>query len=320
MLSRHAEDLFWAGRYIERADDTARLLDVTYHGLLESPLADAATSWRELLEVLSLEHAFAERHAAVTGAAVSAFLVLDGANPGAITSAVSRARENARNVRERISTELWEAINTFHLELRGRDLREDLERQPYQIYSLVKSRCQTIAGAASETMSRDDGWRFLLLGRMLERAEMICRLLSVRFGSHASTGLHADVHYWMAVLKSVSAFEAYVKLNRAEIDRTDVLELLLLSREFPRSVLFCLRASERELASLGAGMQPSRPERLLGRLRADLEFADVHELLEAGLLESLETVQGGIRGVADAVAAHFFLGGASPALHAFEAA
>src|SRR4029453_19161216 len=101
------------------------------------------------------------------------------------------ARENARNVREQISTELWESINTFHLELRGRDLREDLERQPYQLYSLVKHRCQSIAGVASETMSRDDGWRFLLLGRMLERAEMICRLLSVRFGSHASTGIHA---------------------------------------------------------------------------------------------------------------------------------
>jgi uncharacterized alpha-E superfamily protein len=320
MLSRHAEDLFWAGRYIERAEDTARLLDVTYHGLLESPLADATATWRELLEVLSLEQGFAERHPAITGADVSAFLVLDGGNPGAITSAVSHARENARNVRERISSELWEAINTFHLELRGRDLREDLERQPYQLYALVKSRCQAIAGVASETMSRDDGWRFLLLGRMLERAEMICRLLSVHFGSHASTGLHADVHYWMAVLKSCSAFEAYVKVNRAEIDRTDVLDFLLLSREFPRSVLFCLRASERELAQLGGGLQSTRPERMLGRLRADLEFADVNELLEAGLEDSLETVQEGIRAVADAVAGHFFLSSSSPALHAFESA
>jgi uncharacterized alpha-E superfamily protein len=320
MLSRHAEDLFWAGRYIERAEDTARLLDVTYHGLLESPLADASAAWRELLEVLSLEQRFAERHAAVTGAGVSEFLVLEGANPGAITSAVSRARENARNVRERISSELWEAINTFHLELRGRDLREDLERQPYQLYALVKNRCQTIAGVASETMSRDDGWRFLLLGRMLERAEMTCRLLSVRFGTQASSGLHADVHYWMAVLKSVAAFEAYLKVKRAEIERTDVLEFLLLSREFPRSVLFCLRASERELSQLGGGRQPSRPERLLGRLRADLEFSDVGEMLEHGLPDALETLQDGILAVADAVAAQFFRGSHSPALHAFEAA
>jgi uncharacterized alpha-E superfamily protein len=320
MLARHAEDLFWAGRYIERAEDTARMLDVTYHGLLESPLANASAAWRELLEVLSLEQCFAERHAAVTGSGVAEFLVLDGANPGAITSAVTRARENVRNVRERISTELWEAVNTFHLELRGRDLREDLERQPYQLYALVKNRCQTIAGVASETMSRDDGWRFLLLGRMLERAEMTCRLLSVRFGSHVSSGLHADLHYWMAVLKSVAAFEAYLKVKRAEIERTDVLEFLLLSREFPRSVLFCLRASERELALLGGGSQPTRPERLLGRLRADLEFSAVNEMLERGLHGALETIQDGILGVADAVAAQFFRGSHSPPLHAFEAA
>jgi uncharacterized alpha-E superfamily protein len=122
------------------------------------------------------------------------------------------------------------------------------------------------------------------------------------------------------VLKSVAALEAYVRVNRAEIDRADVLEFLLLSREFPRSVLFCLRASERELGQLVGGSHPTRPERLLGRLRADLEFTDVDELLEHGLPKSLETLQNGILDVADAVAAHFFRGNASRPLHAFEAA
>ncbi len=325
MLARHAEDLFWAGRYIERAEDTARLLDVTYHGLLEAPLSDPEQAWRELLEVLHLEQAFATKGVPLTDGAVTEFLVLDVDNPGGIVSAVSRARDNARNVRERISTELWEAINTLYLELRARDLRADLAQEPYQLYGFVKTRCQTVSGVSAETMSRDDGWRFLLLGRMLERAEMTCRLLSVRFGRAGAeelgqgTAPHSEVHFWIAVLKSVSAFEAYLKAHRAEIDPTDVLEFLLLSREFPRSVLFSLRAAERELIRLGVGGAPTRPERLLGRLRADLEFMDVLELIERGLPVALDQLQNGILDVAGAVQAHFFRGLARPEIHAYEA-
>ncbi len=318
MLARHAEDLFWAGRYIERAEDTARLLDVTYHGLLESPLLDAASAWRELLELLYLDQAFGAKGLPVTDSAVTEFLVLDPDNPGSIVRALGRARDNARNVRERISTELWEAINTLFLELRARDLRADLEREPYQLYRFVKTRCQTISGVSAETMSRDDGWRFLLLGRMLERAEMTCRLLSVRFGRSNQAAVSSDFHYWIAVLKSVSAFEAYLQAHRAQIEPQDVLEFLLLSREFPRSVLFALRASEAELVRLGQGTAPSRPERLLGRLRADLEFMDVHEVIESGLPPALDALQRGVLAVAEAVERHFFRANALPELHVYE--
>ncbi|HMK10482.1 MAG TPA: alpha-E domain-containing protein, partial [Acidimicrobiales bacterium] len=186
MLARHAESLFWMGRYMERAEDTARMLDVTYHGLLESPPEEATRAWLDLLAVLSLDQAFAERHDEITAGLVSEFLVLDDKNPGAIVSAVGRARENARSVRELISTELWEAVNTFWLELLARNLRADIEEQPYELYGLVKRRCQMVNGVTSETMPRDDGWRFLMLGWMLERAEMTCRLLNVRYGELAS--------------------------------------------------------------------------------------------------------------------------------------
>jgi len=320
MLARHAEDLFWAGRYIERAEDTARLLDVTYHGLLESPLLNAESAWRELLELLNLDQVFGAKGVPITDSAVTEFLVLDPKNAGSIVRSVARARDNARNVRERISTELWEAINTLFLELRARDLRADLEREPYQLYRFVKSRCQTISGVSAETMSRDDGWRFLLLGRMLERAEMTCRLLSVRSGRSNQAAVPSDLHYWMAVLKSVSAFEAYLRAHRAQIEPQDVLEFLLLSREFPRSVLFSLRASETELVRLGAETTPTRPERLLGRLRADLEFMDVHEVVESGLPAALDALQQGILAVADAVERHFFRAAAPPELHVFESA
>ena len=190
MLARHAESLFWAGRQIERAEDTARMLDVTYHGLLEAMPWEAERSWKDLLKVLWLDRPFAELEQGVRAATVSEFLVFDPDNPGAIVSAVSSARENARAARELISSELWQAINTFHLELRSRNLRADVEARPHELYEFVKRSCQTISGVAVETMPRDDGWRFLQLGWMLERAEMTCRLLDVRYSQLVSAGRH----------------------------------------------------------------------------------------------------------------------------------
>jgi len=305
VLARHAESLFWTGRYVERAEDTARLLDITYHGLLEATPYEARRAWRDLLTVLSLEGDFASAGVDLTAAGVSDFLVRDAENPGSIVSSVARARENIRSLREQVSTELWEAINGFHLELRARDLRGDLEQQPYVLYGLVKRRCQTLAGVADETMARDDGWRFLQIGWMLERAEMTCRLLDVRYGrAPVSSSAH---HHWLGTLKSASASEPYRKAHRASLDPADVLDFLLLSRTFPRSLLFCLRRVEHDLGLLGdESGRLSRPERLLGRIRADLEFADLHEVLADDLHGFLDHLQKGVRQVAEAVALQSF--------------
>jgi uncharacterized alpha-E superfamily protein len=308
MLARHAEYLFWTGRYIERAEDTARLLDVTYHALLEATSFEARRTWRDLLRMLSLESAFAETGREPTAKGVSEFLVLDDTQPGSIVNAVTYARENVRSLREQVSTEMWEAVNGFHLELRARDLHADLE-QPYTLYGLVKRRCQHLAGVAAETMPRDDGWRFLQIGWMLERAEMTCRLLDVRYAlAVAEDGAY---HHWLGILKSASAAEAYRKAHRASLEPADVLEFLLLSRNFPRSLLFCLRRVEQELGRLGGDDgRLTRPERLLGRIRADLEYADVHEVTAAAgsqdLHAFLERMQTGIRQVAEAVALQYF--------------
>ena len=163
MLARHAEILFWAGRYIERAEDTARMLDVTYHGLLESPPEEATRAWRDLLSVLRLDHAFAERHArGDRRRSCSEFLVLDAEEPGVDrVGASGSARENARSVRELISTELWEAVNTL-LPRAARPQPARRPREPARTSSTAscKRRCQTVAGVAAETMPRDDGWRF----------------------------------------------------------------------------------------------------------------------------------------------------------------
>jgi uncharacterized alpha-E superfamily protein len=305
LLARHAESLFWTGRYVERAEDTARMLDVTYLGLLVATPFESRRAWRDLLTVLSLESEFAAVGRELSAPGVSEFLVSDESNPGSILSSVARARENVRSLREQVSTELWEAINGFHLDLRQRDLPADLE-QPYVLYALVKHRCQTLAGVAAETMPRDDGWRFLQIGWMLERAEMACRLLDVRYGRvPVSSGAY---HHWLGTLKSASASEAYRKAHRASLDPTDVLEFLLLSRTFPRSLLFCLRRVEQDLGRLGeAGSgRLTRPERLLGRIRADLEFADLHEVLADDLHGFLDRLQKGVRQVAEAVALQYF--------------
>ncbi len=319
MLARHAEDLFWGARYLERAEDTAVMLDVTYHGLMQSSLDDVSGIWRELLEVLYLDQVFWAMHGEFTESKVTEFLVLDHKNPGAIVSAVARARENARNVRERISTDLWEAINTFALELAARNLRDDLDRQPFELYRIVKSRCQMISGVAGETMPRDDGWRFFTLGRMLERAEMTCRLLSVRYAPYEAGGLPRSFHHWVAVLNSVSAFEAYVKAHNGAMDPAQVLQFLLLSRDFPRSVLFCLQSAEKQLANLGSEERAIPPQRWLSRVRANLEYRDSYEL-DDGLHVVLVRLQDEIRQVATAVGTHFFRSETSPELRALRAA
>jgi uncharacterized alpha-E superfamily protein len=305
MLARLAENLFWTGRYLERAEDTALLLDVTYHGLLESAPGEAGVAWWSLLEVLHSQEAFLERHEVAEEGTVTEFLVTDRRHGGSILSCIELVRENARSVRELISSELWQAINTFYLELEARDLTADVAREPGEVYAWVKLRCQTIYGVASETMPRDDGWRFMMLGRMLERAVMTCRLLNVRYAQLMSAR-DAGFHDWAGVLSSAGAQEAYRKQYRTQMDPAHVVEFLLLGEHFPRSVLFCLRAAEHGLRDLAGGGQAAKPQRLLGRIRAELEFRDIEELLEEGLHGFLNRVQEHVWMVANAVADQFF--------------
>ena len=305
MLARLAENLFWAGRYLERAEDTALLLDVTYHGLLEAGPSEAGVAWWSLLEVLHSQERFLEDHDAAEERTCTHFLVTDRAHGGSIMSCIELVRENARSVRELISSELWQAINNFYLELQSRDLSADIATQPGEVYGWVKLRCQTIYGVASETMPRDDGWRFMMLGRMLERAVMTCRLLNVRYAQLMSSP-EANFHDWAGVLSSAGAQEAYRKQYRTQMDPAHVVEFLLLGEDFPRSVLFCLRAAENGLRNLAGGGQASKPQRLLGRIRAELEFRDIDELMEEGLHAFLNRVQEHVWMVANAVADQFF--------------
>jgi uncharacterized alpha-E superfamily protein len=314
MLARDAESLFWAGRYLERAESTARLLDVTYHSLLETTPAEEAQAWQSVLSAVRLDRSFAETGKPLTAAAVSEFLVLDPESPGSILVAVERARQNARTVREQLSTELWESLNSFGLQLRARNLSADLEFQPHELYGMVRRQCQTVAGVAAETMARDEGWRFFVLGWNLERAEMACRLLSVRHRQLSPTSFHE----WMGTLRSASALEAYRRTYRASMDPIDVVEFLLLSRTFPRSVLFSLVTAQHELERLTPEGELSRPLRQLGRVCARLEFADLRELMATDLGEELFAVEESIRQVALSVATQYFSNSHEFDLHALQ--
>jgi uncharacterized alpha-E superfamily protein len=326
MLARLAENLFWAGRYVERAEDTARMVDVTYHTLLESPFGEAGRTWDQLLDVLHLRASWDERDLGPTSdaQAVVRFLVLDPENPGSIAAATSRARENVRSVRELVSSELWEAVNDLHLELSSRDLDREVAEQPSELLRLVRNASMAIYGVASETMPRDAGWRFLALGRLIERAEMTCRLIDVRYGQLDALRVPSrrDVvvedggfHHWVAVLKSASSFEAYRRRYRASTDPVDVIEFLLLADDLPRSVVYCLTAAMRQLEALSDG-RPSRAVRLLGRTTSSLQYRDVAELLDEDLHEFLEDVQQRIQQVAEAVADEFFRHQPPGAMHA----
>ena len=273
MLSRIAEALYWVGRYTERAEDTARILDVHYHLLLEDRWVDEAAACAALLEVMGVGPDLSD---ATDSDAVTRILAFDHDYAGSIVGSMSAAWQNARGARDAISSEMWECLNATHEALRTGAAVEPPEQGAYTFFRWVKERTAMFAGLAESTMSRDDGWRFLLLGRSLERVDMTARLLSARYSeSWGEAG-------WVTTLRSCSAYEAYLRTYQRAVDVSLAAEFLVRDRLFPRSVFSALRPAEQCLAELGppsgrAGLDdPAR--RNLGQARTDLEFCSVDDL------------------------------------------
>ncbi len=301
MLARTAEYLFWTGRYLERAEDTARLLDITYHRLLEVTPGEEGEAWSDVLCAVGLEEEFLTSGRRLAAGPVSEFLVYDPANQGSIRACVDQARSNARGVREHLAVEMWEALNSLHLQLSERDLARDVRLVPHELYGFIRQGVQSVIGVADGTWVRDDAWRFFMLGLLLERAEMGVRSLRIRRARHRDD----NVHEWYATLRAASALGAY-RRRYAAFDDVALIDLLLLSSSLPRSVLFSLQGAERILAALVPDAR-SLALRLLGRVRAELEFADPAELVASDLTSVLAVVEEQIRDVAKAVAAESFL-------------
>lgn len=315
MLARHAEDLFWIGRYLERAEDTARVLDVTHQSALEGGGRPSEELWAETLEVLYLDDVFPDDP---SPASVTRFLVSDRDNPGSLVSIVSRARENARGAREWLSAEYWETINALDLELRDPDLADHLERSPYSVFRTVKVGCQSLAGVADSSVPRTEGYRFLVLGGTLERAMITARVIKVwqrRLGGFAGPAAFPE---WVKLLKSLSAYEAYVRAFRASMQPDQVLAFLLQDHDFPRSMFYCVGLAERQLAHIAA-TEPHDALRRAGRLRAELEFAELGTFDAAGLDAFLDHVEGAAGELPSAVEHEFFRHASDAAIHSYEA-
>ena len=291
MLSRTADHLYWMSRYMERAENTARMLDVNYQtALLPQSAAVSELGWRGLLSISELSGDFAQRYGEVNARSAMDYMVRDERNPSSIWCCLRAARENARAVRGALTTEVWETTNQTWLEF-NRLLRDGLlERDPSALYEWVKFRSHLSRGVQVGTMLQDEALHFVRIGTFLERADNTARLLDVKFhavesdfyGAADARDQEYDFYHWAAILRSVSGFEVYSKVYRNVIQPDKVAELLILRPDMPRSLAACTQEVVVNL-KLVANDQSAETLRRAGRLHADLEFGRIDEILATGL-------------------------------------
>ncbi len=288
MLSRTADHLFWMARYMERAENTARMLDINLKGMLlpQTPEQEAQAQ-RSMLRISELETAFAERHGEPpTSERVLDFMVADATNPSSIMACLQAARENARAVRGTLTTESWETINFTWLDFVDRLAAGELRSNPEALFEWVKYRSHLSRGVIVGTALKDDAFYFIQLGTFLERADNTARILDVRFtdsnGTRDAGRQLEDFYYWTSILSSVSALEIYRKVYRDVVTPSRVVELLILNQEMPRSLLASLEEVCETLEKLRTpGSTPC--ERFAGKLRAEVLYADIRQIFEIGL-------------------------------------
>ena len=293
MLSRTADHLFWMSRYTERAENTARMLSVSYEtSMLPQRPEDAARAWQGVLSISELIPAYQARYREITRDNVLFFMVADEGNPVSIVSCLKAARENARAVRGALTTEVWETQNQTWLGLRKHLADGALAKDPGQFFEWVKYRSHLSRGVVLGTMLQDEAFNFLRLGTFLERADNTARLLDVRF--HAiqrdyhgldTSRKHTpqfDFYHWSALLRSVSAFEVYRKVYRDVITPERVVDLLVLRADMPRSLHACMHEVVLNLKAV-AHEGALNSQRKAGRLLADVQFNRIDEILDAGL-------------------------------------
>ena len=291
MLSRTADHLFWMARYMERAENTARMLDVNYQtALLPQSAAVAEHGWQGLLSISELTDDYTNRYGGIHPRQVMSFMVRDERNPSSILSCLRAARENARAVRGTLTTEVWETTNQTWLEFNRIVSDGLLTRDPGAVFEWVKFRSHLSRGVTVGTMLQDEAFHFIRIGSFLERADNTARLLDVKFhavqsdfyGAASERDSEYDVYHWSAILRSVSGFEVYRKVYRNVITPEKVAELLILRHDMPRSLAACMHEVVTNL-KLVANEQSADTLRRAGRLHADLEFGRIDEILATGL-------------------------------------
>src|SRR5450830_673098 len=306
MLSRTADHLFWMARYTERAENTARMLDVNVQtSLLPQSVEDEEQGWRAVLGISELLHSYDEKYDALTQKDVIDFMVRDPGNPSSIASCLKQARENARAVRGALTTEAWEIQNATWIKMQGYLQTDALEQNPSEFFEWVKHRSHLSRGVIIGTMLIDEAFHFIRLGTFLERSDNTARIIDVKFheatqnqqklsqrqsqsqsqsqGSDilSSNENPIDFYYWAAILRSVSGFETYRKVYRDVITPARVAELLILRADMPRSLLGCMGQVVENLEKIGNDVSADT-ERFAGRLHADLRFQQIQDILDDG--------------------------------------
>jgi uncharacterized alpha-E superfamily protein len=310
MLSSTADHLYWMARSIERAENTARMLDVTYRmSMLKQSVAEPHHEWRAMLSISGLHEDFEDRYTEPNATNVMHFMAFDEKNPGSIFNSIFSARENARAVRGSITSEMWEVLNSTWLEMRRIQSAGIEEDGVSRFFEWVKEQSHLSRGITHGTMLRDDTFRFLRLGTFLERADNTARILDVKYHillpSPSEVGGAADYYQWSAVLRSVSAFESYRKVYRDQISPKRVADLLILRSDMPRSLTACMNEVNRlvqEIDGPGSGELMRRS----GLLHGELKYGSIDDIFAFGLHEYLSNFLERIYSLGDLINTTYF--------------
>ena len=310
LLSRVAESIYWMGRYIERAENVARFLDVNHNLMLDSP-GEEGNQWHPVIDTTGDRAEFAARYGAANRVNAVRFLAFDSANQNSICSCVAAARENARTVRETISSEMWEQINSLYLLVADASRKTVPDSLP-DFCREVRMASHLFQGVAHATMSHNEAWHFARLGSSLERADKTTRMLDVKYfillPSVSDVGTPYDDIQWSAVLKSVSGFEMYRK-RHGRISPDRIVQFLLLDGEFPRAVRYCIGVADVSLRAI-TGTRPGAfscaAEQRLGLLRSELDYAQAESIIQSGLHEFFDRLQSKMNTIDECIFRDFF--------------
>ncbi len=315
MLARVADSIYWMSRYVERAENVARFIEVNLNLMLDLPVG-SAQQWQPLVATTGDAEEFAKRYGTATQHNVIRFLTFDQENVNSISSCVRAARENARSVREIISSEMWEQVNQFYLMVNSANTGSRTD--PQDLYASVRMAGHLFAGVTDATMTHNESWNFCRLGRMLERADKTSRILDVKYflllPTAADVGTTSDDIQWAAVLRSASAFEMYRKTH-GRIAPERIVEFLLLEKEFPRAIQYCLvraRQSVHAISGTPAGVFRHPVERLFGELCSELAYARIETIITGGLHEYLDRLQTKMNQVGIGISETFFAARGAP--------
>lgn len=309
MLSRTADHLFWMSRYIERAENLARLLDVTWQmSMVPQSEAAANQNWHAIIALNSLNEPFSAKYSEVNAENVLRFMVSDPDNFSSIYSCLRMARENAHAVRGTITSEMWETLNSTWLEAREKSFEQIFNAGVGEYFEWVKMRSSLSRGTTLGTLLQDESYHFIRLGTLLERADNTARILDVKYhvlSPHDDEGA-TDFYQWGALLRSVSAFEVYRKAYRDVITPERVAELLILRSDMPRSLHFCMNGVVKNL-DLIANSHSGETQRQAGLLHAQLHYARIEDILAQGLHEWLTDFMDRIYILGDGISQDFLV-------------